>query len=637
MKYFIPLLFALWSTQPSLAKDTKYPVSEIAPHLMQNVDVVVREDHMKFTIHEKNRATWRVRIVATILNENGKRYAEEVVGYDKLSKITQFQGASYDANGALIRKLKSSEIYDQSAFDGFSLYSDNRLKAANLTYGQYPYTVEFEYEVEFKFLFYIPGFYVVSGERVSVENGSYVLEFKPDLRPKFKTLNLDAKPEETKLKDGKTALSWSFKDIKPVVFDPLGPNQQELVPQIIASPSTFEFGGYEGKSDSWEEFGQWIISLNKGRDVLPEDVKLKVKELTANLKTPEEKIKAVYEYMQNKTRYVSIQMGIGGYQPFEASVVEKTGYGDCKALSNYMVSLLQSVGIKSNYVLINAGRNNSKMREDFPSTQFNHAVVMVPNERDTLWLECTSQTNPFAYMGTFTGDRRALAITETGAKVVSTPKYPAEVNVQTRTANVEIQPDGNGKATVTTRYSGLQYESDGLSFILDNQFDEQKKWVERNTEIPSFNINTFKMANYKNRNPTAVVTLDLQLNRYASANGKRLFLPANLMNKTTFIPPKADDRKTDMVIKMGFVDMDTIIYQVPESLYPEGVPEPISIESKFGKYEASFKLDQGKVVYTRRLKIKEGTYPKESYNDYIEFRKKINKADNTKVVFVGKT
>ncbi len=139
--------------------------------------------------------------------------------------------------------------------------------------------------------------------------------------------------------------------------------------------------------------------------------------------------------------------------------------------------------------LINAGDNTS-FNVDFPSTQFNHAIAAVPNEKDTLWLECTSQKNPFGYQGKFTGDRKALMITDVGANVVRTIQYRPEDNLQSRTANVNIDITGNAKARIKTTAAGIQYENGDLDWVLGNS-DKQKKWIEKNTEIPNFSINAF--------------------------------------------------------------------------------------------------------------------------------------------------
>ncbi|QOI96848.1 MAG: DUF3857 domain-containing protein [Flammeovirgaceae bacterium] len=619
-----------------VAGDLKYPVSEIPAELKENANVVFREDQMRFTIHAQNRATLYVYQVVTILNDNGKNYAQEVIGYDRLSKVTLFNGASYDATGKLIKRLKQSEIYDQSAFDGFSLYSDNRLKAANLMHGSYPYTVEFEYEIEFKYLFMIPGFSVIPDEKVGVQNSVFQLVFPETLAPKYKAVNITTHPTERTTADGKKTLTWSFQNIKPVKFEPYSPPRQDLIPHIMVAPRQFEFDGYKGSTDTWEDFGKWIISLNKGRNQLPDEAKAKVKEIAANHQTNEEKVKAVYEYMQNRTRYVSIQLGIGGFQPFEANVVEKNGYGDCKALSNYMVSMLDVIGIKSHYTLIRAGRDAAPMQLDFPSSQFNHAVVCVPMEADTIWLECTSQTNPFGYAGTFTGDRKALAITDNGAKLVNTPVYTAEDNVQSRSAVVVIDNLGNASAKIKTTYRGLQSENDGLNFIL-GQSDKEKKWIQNHTSIPSFDISSFTMVEKREKIPSVVVKLDLALPRMASISGKRLFLTPNLMNRSSFVPERNDNRKTQVVRRMAYTDLDTIRYHVPEGLYPEFLPEPVHIKSRFGEYKASVTIDAGDVVYIRKLRIEKGEFPAETYNELVEFYKNINKADNTKLVLLNKT
>jgi transglutaminase-like putative cysteine protease len=633
MKNFLLILVLLFSFKAYTKDELKYPVSAIPSELKENVNVVVREDHMKFKILAKNKATHYVHYAVTILNEKGNEFAKHDVWYDKLTKVTDLNAFVYNALGAVIKKLKNKEIYDHAYHDGSSLFNDDRLKSIDLSQSSYPYTVEFEYELEYNFLYYIPGLWV-GGEHESYQNVSYELSYPPSLAPRYKIFNIAAAPIKTS-ELGFENIKWSFKDVRPIKREASGPPREEIVPHILAAPSTFEFEGYSGTMDTWQHFGQWIVSVNKGRDVLPEETKEKVRSLTKGLTTRKEKIKVLYEYLQNKTRYVGIQLGIGGYQPFEAAVVDKTGYGDCKALSNYMVALLKEAGISANYVLIKAGGNGS-FNTDFPSTQFNHAITAVPNGKDTLWLECTSQTNPFGYQGRFTGDRKALMITEDGGKIVNTINYSPEQNSQSRTAEVELDATGNAKAKIRTTNKGIQYENDGLDNVMNN-VDDQKKWIQNNTEIPNFNINSFSMVEKKDKIPSAIVSLDLTLNRYATVSGKRIFVVPNLMNRLTRIPEKMAERKTDVVRSTNYLDLDTIKFTIPENLYPEFLPEPIKINSKFGEYEANFKFDAGKVIYTRRMKVWKCRFPKETYNELVDFYKNVNRADNTKLVFLNKT
>lgn len=620
----------------SQAAETRYPVSEIPEALKEDVNVVVREDAMVFKIEARDRAVLTVRFVATIMNNKGGYYARKSVRYSKLEKINYLKGAIYDSKGNLVRKLKGNEIEDRSINDGVALYRDDRIKIADLSASSYPYTVEFEYEVAYKYLYNIPDSWF-SGEHVSTQHASYQLIFPPDLAPRYRLVNLDQNPVKEKLKDGSESWSWSFENIKPINIEPYGPDVREVRPGIMAAPKAFEYEGYAGDMSSWEAYGRWFALLNKDRDVLPASTKATVASITAGLQTDEKKAEALYHYLQGKTRYVNISLGIGGLQPFPAEVVDQNGYGDCKALSNYMVALLKEAGVDAYYAVIMAGDDAPPVIEDFPSHQANHVIVAVPGEQDTLWLECTSQTNPFGYMGSFTGNRKALLITADGGKLVSTIRYPDSLNRQIRKADVHLDIDGNAKGSVTTLYAGLQYENGGLSSILNSQFDLQKKWALRYTDIPSFNLDRFSFENRKTKLPEAVVTLDLTLNRMASVSGKRLFLSPNLMNRSDYIPEKNDDRKTDLVLESGYFHVDSVVYHIPETIYPEFLPEPITITSPFGDYQATFVVDEGSLTYVRRMSVRRGRYPADQYNAYIDFRKAVSKADNTKLVFLSKT
>lgn len=617
--------------------DLNYPISLIPDELKQNVSAVVREDHATFQIISRSQAVHKAKYVITILNSGGKKYAVQVLGYDKLTRITSFKANVYDGLGKQIKKLKSSEIYDQSAFDDYTLYSDNRIKVADLSQTVYPYTVEFEYEIEYKFLFYIPTSVAIQHEKVSVQNYSYTLIYPSQMPLRYEAKNFDRAPKEQKLPDGTVSISWDAQNLTPIKHEPHGPSLIEIIPNVKAAPTVFEFDGYAGEMKSWNEFGVWINQLNSGRGKLPEATKKEAEQIAARYQSREEKVKALYEFMQSKTRYVSVQLGIGGFQPFDAATVNQTGYGDCKALSNYMVALLGAVDIPANYTLIKAGENASSLNKDFPSSQFNHVVVSVPNGSDTLWLECTSQKNPFGYMGRFTGDREALAITPKGAAIVHTPIYTKEVNRQLRVAKVVLNQNGDATATVSTQYEGLQYENDNLDSFLDDQRDQQEKWIRQHTDIPAFDLVSFEMQNQKHKIPAARVAMDLRLPRYASVSGKRMFLSPNLMNKSKYIPERVENRKSKVIRSFAFTDVDSIHFEIPEILYPEFLPEAIEFKSRFGAYSAKVTLDERGLVYVRRLEMQKGEFPAESYDELIDFLKNVSKADNLKLVFLNKT
>lgn len=624
-----------WLTA-GLAADKKYPISDIPEDLKTNVHAVVRNNQMMYTIQSKGKAHLRRIYAVTILDGNGSRNAKLVLGYDKLSKIPLLTAAVYDAEGNVTRRLKPSEVYDAAAQDGFSLYSDNRLKAVDLTQSSYPYTVEFTYEIDYRYLYSIPEL-IIANDKNAVQHASYTLTYPVDIPPRYRVLNWNAVP--TKLQNGskEESLTWTFDNIKPIAFEPHGPHPEELLPRIIAAPSIFEYDGYSGDMSTWKEYGRWNAILNQGRDVLPEATRLKVSEMTRNLVTTEEKAKVLYEYLQSKSRYVSIQLGIGGLQTFPASVVDEVGYGDCKALSNYMVAMLKEVGIRGYYTIIQAGDGESDIIQDFPSHQSNHVIVAVPDGKDTLWMECTSQTRAFGYMGRFTGDRTAFMITNEGGVLVRTPTYTAEQNKQFRTADVTIDAQGNAKAKIKTTYTGTQTENGGLDGVQDSKSDDQRKWVQSNTDIPNFNISSFSIATKKDKIPSTVVRLNLDLTRLASVSGKRLFVTPNLMNRSTYVPEKVQDRKTEVVRYNPYTDIDTVNIFLPEALYPEFIPQPVKLTTRFGEYEANYAFEEGKIVYIRKMRVIKGRFPKESYNELIEFFKSVNKYDNLKLVLLNKT
>lgn len=613
---------------------SSYNVQSIPDELRRNANVVVREKVDQYSIKSSSNATLHSREVITILNPNGRKHATKAVFYDKLTKVVQLKATVYDANGKQIKKLKTSDFEDYSAISGFSLYEDNRIKIADLSTTHYPYTIEFEYELDYKFLFYIPTFNPIWDEHMSAQSAQYSLLWTGDTKPRYKLLNLEEVTVTVNEESGK--ISWSFTDVKPFEREKHGPSKNELLPAVSAAPSYFQYDGYAGNMDTWENFGKWISRLNKDRDELSVETKQKVIELTKDLNSVEEKCRVLYSFLQNKTRYVSIQLGIGGFQPFEARVVDEVGYGDCKALSNYMVALLKVAGVKSNYTLIRAGGDARPIDAKFPSTQFNHVIVSVPNGADTLWLECTSQSNPFKYLGTFTGNRYALAITDQGGKIVRTPDVDGE-NVMKRMLEVMVDEKGKGIIKGHVSYLGQQYEKDNLNFVSNSNVGEQKKWIEQSINLPSFRIENYTFENHNPKAAKVEISYNLSADRIASTSGKRLFLAPNLFNKLAIHFSSPENRVSDVIIEDSIVEFDSIEFHLPENIYPEFIPANKSINNQFGAYEVNYTFDEGRMFYVRKFILNKGRYSVDTYAELCAFNKEVSKTDNISIAFLNKT
>jgi hypothetical protein len=397
--------------------------------------------------------------------------------------------------------------------------------------------------------------------------------------------------------------------------------------------SDFEAQGYKGNMSTWESYGKFINQLRTGRDVLPGDIKRKVHELTDTMKDARIKLYALYDFMQNNTHYISIQLGIGGWQPFPADYVANKRYGDCKALSNYMVALLKEAGITGKYVEIRAGRDASSMVEDFPSFQSNHVITCVPIGKDTIWLECTSQTESPGFMGSFTGGRKAILVDEDGGHVVKTPVYSAADNLQSRVVNAEISGEGNLDAEVNTVYTGIQEEFPH-ELMYEISADYREKYLNNLFRLPTYKVDKSHYEEQKGRVPVVKEYLHVVSPNYASVSGKRLFITPNLLDRSTTRLPADSVRKYDCIYDRAFTHIDSITIKIPGGYQPEAVPQDVHIDSKFGKYSASVKVLPDKIIYYRSREESVSRFPPSDYPQLVKFYEQLYKADHSRVVLV---
>lgn len=138
-------------------------------------------------------------------------------------------------------------------------------------------------------------------------------------------------------------------------------------------------------------------------------------------------------------------------KPYPASYVSANKYGDCKALSNYMKSLLEVVGIPSYLTVIEGNLCPGNIFRNFPSQQFNHVILTVPLSKDTLYLENTSNIHPFGCTGTFIQNREALLINDKNSRLIHIPAMTDEQVANNRTFNIHFNKSGNAEVELKFR------------------------------------------------------------------------------------------------------------------------------------------------------------------------------------------
>src|SRR5215203_4123340 len=324
------------------ASDIKYPVSSIPENLKKDANAVKRMEEETFEIISLKETVLRRKVAYTILNENGDNYAAMVVSYDKLHKVSFFEGTLFDANGNLLKKAKNKDIKDFSAVGDISLFDDNRVKVLDFTNHFYPYTVEFETEVIFNNTYALPNWTPVSSEKLSVETSSFSFISPVNYTIRFKAFNY-REPPSSSIEKNRRKMTWKVINLPAIKRPFASPPWNELTPCVFFAPSEFELEGYKGDATSWESLGKIQLLLNEGRDKLPANIVQKINDLTKDVKDEKHKVILVYKFLQQNTRYINISLGIGGWQPFDATYVAQKGYGDCKALSNYMYTLLKAI------------------------------------------------------------------------------------------------------------------------------------------------------------------------------------------------------------------------------------------------------------------------------------------------------
>lgn len=572
-------------------------------------------------------AVCRFRQSVLIRSKQGAGLADFVSVCSPYRELTKFSGTVSDNSGKIIRKIKKSELtrseYSSSLADDYSYYFFEYSPV------NYPVVVTYEWEERLSgSILSFPQFIPQSTSEVDVVSATY--RFINHTADSLRWIARNGSPKLTRTQEkGSMVYEFRFDNLPAISSYAWGLPLREQAPIVYFSPCGFDMQQTHCDLSSWQSFGLWSAQLINGRDALPEPLRLHLHQLTDTCSNARQKVQVVRKYMGETTRYVSIQLGIGGWQPMLPADVYSKGIGDCKALTNYLRAMLREVGVESIYTLIST--DESRLLPDFPTmNQLNHVVLMVPLPGDTMWIECTNPRIPAGYAPSGWAGHEAILVTPEGGQVVGVPLLPDSLCREL--ANYDIALDGSGNAHVigSSCSTGRCYEKDAQFELLDS--DDRKKSLLRSIRLPKATILTLDC---KAEGAVFALRFEAETEGYARISGSRMFVPVSPYSFRALSNTKEPAHVIDLT-EEGYTHTDTIRFTIPEGWEVESLPKTKSDTTGFGSNLLSVSADERLITVVVSSSFISGVYPADTYDTWVNFRKSRTALTKQEIVLVRK-
>lgn len=597
-----------------------FPVAGVAAQ-----DAVIISDSSVFELISPDSGVHTVCREVLVNNEKGLEAATIGIYTDSFNRLSSFSGSI--KNGGMIRKVRKEDLATVSLTDGLA---DDAYYTSYIPSSGYPFTFEYKYSVSNRNgVASFPLHFPVSFEGVSVMESTFRLVVPSGFAVQY------CSPVDPVLTKGKRDVyEWRFTMPEAIRPEHQMPPLRDLVPFVYSSPILFSFAGRNGSQQSWKDVGEWLYSLHPDSPGLSPGFVDELRRITSGCVTTYQKVSAVYEYIRHNTRYVSIQLGIGGLKPMPAGMVERTGFGDCKALSYYMRSALSAIGIGSIYFVLNDNRPD--VLPGYSSIgQMNHAMLAVPlpENRDTLWIECTNPSFPLGYRHEGVAGHEVLLVTENGGKLVRVPAYPSGMTLNAERTAIELHPDGSAMLN-SERHLRLDEVEMYLDFAMAKP-DRQERilaggWKQHPDNFRIDGIrNNFEGSVYRGHNWCPEMWISYSAESYTFAKSDdagRLFVPMNPVSRA--LPSQRKERVYDIHVEYERCVSDTVVFTIPENYVIESLPDAVSENLGWCDFSSSaIPGDDGRTISViQTFRLRPCTVPKKEYPAYRAFARKVNRA-----------
>ena len=250
---------------------------------------------------------------------------------------------------------------------------------------------------------------------------------------------------EGRAQDGSTWQRWTAHDVQKLVPEPAMPGYSETLAYVHVSTYA-----------DWESVGKFYWGLVKDQLRVTSEIRTAAAEATRGIGASDEpaRIRAVYDFVVSRTRYVGLEFGINSFKPYPVETILSRRFGDCKDKASLMHAMLEALGIDSRIALLRMTRLGAIDTAPASLAVFNHAILYVPKYE--LFLDGTAEFHGSTELPA--DDRSAFALIVEpdgkGSRFLRTPEARPQDNTDETHVTAQLHPDGTAAVKLAASARG---------------------------------------------------------------------------------------------------------------------------------------------------------------------------------------
>ncbi len=592
------------------------PTIELAKDLKtqyEKEDVVILNIKRVFDF-ERSRSSGNVEVI-----ENKEVEFMSISPYARIIYSTGYDNESEIEKLHLLNKKgrKIQMDYEDEAYSSESIFhNDYRIIHGTLVFKLQGAINKVKEEKVYKDIKYFTSIYL--NEPYRVLNSEVQFNIPDWLDLELKNFNFKGYDivKSSNQKDEITSVKFKSKNIKPGKNEYGNPGNSFIYPHLLILPKSFispknkQITLFKGTGDLYK----WYSQLVEQVDVDKTEITKKVQEITNGLETDQEKIKAIYYWVQDNIKYIAFEDGIAGFQPDAPQNVYSKKYGDCKGMAFLLKTMLETAGFDSRLTWI--GTDNIMYDYSTPSLSVdNHMIAVVMMNDEPIFIDGTEKFNRFGSFASRIQGKQAMIQNGSDFMLVTVPEAEADQNKEIYNFQLKIDED-DLLGTVDKKYTGEQ-----ISYFLFNfnGLPTEKRYDVLERVLTDGNENT-KVSevsdfDFYDRDGDLELSYDVRIKGAVTNFDNTYYItmdPVQYLSQFKF----NEDRENPYLFSQKRIESKTLLLKIPEGYQTSTLPKGVSIKNEFIDAELNYTVQDNQLKYTTQIVIKKRLIPKERFDEW---------------------